>query len=380
MSGAVPRGRRVGFAATTVALALIVVLAAAEVALRVRYGKIERITGASEWEVARSDGLTYHWDEYHPRLGWTNRAGYRSDDRVPFAVTINGQGLRGPRDYAARPPEGVRRLAVFGDSMTFGEEVDDDGTLPAHLERQLADNEALNFGVHGYGLGQMALRLEHEGFAMNPDHVVVVLLLPADIYRDPQDHFVHNKPVFRLVDWELQISNVPVPVEDRQPWLLRRSFAAAWFLDRPERGPDPGTDLVVYAELAKQLVYRIKQGCDAQGVPFTLALIVDAATLRQSANERTARDILNQIRRTLAGPQVGGIDTLDLTDRLREAHAREGPSLVAAHGHWSARGNCRIAAWIAEHLAATDPAWSLSTDRASCDGSSSSAEATGRAG
>ena len=61
--------RRLVFALTTVLLVSVAVVAAFEIGLRWSYEKIERITGASEWEVARGAGLTYFWDVYHPRFG-----------------------------------------------------------------------------------------------------------------------------------------------------------------------------------------------------------------------------------------------------------------------------------------------------------------------
>ncbi len=46
---------------------------------------------------------------------------------------------------------------MFGDSCMFGEEVDDHETLAVYLEQRLSHAEVMNFGVHGYGLGQMVL-------------------------------------------------------------------------------------------------------------------------------------------------------------------------------------------------------------------------------
>lgn len=82
------------FAAVPTLLLLSIVLVAAELLLRAKYDGVEQITGVADWQVGRFGELTYHWDRYHPSYGWTNIPGYVSDERVPFRVTINGQGLR----------------------------------------------------------------------------------------------------------------------------------------------------------------------------------------------------------------------------------------------------------------------------------------------
>jgi len=110
----------------------------AEMLLRTRFEKTEHITGVSEWSLARFGVLSYHWDLYDPDSGWTNLPGYRSDEQTPFELSINPQGLRADRDYAPAPPGNAMRIAVFGDSCAFGEEGNDDETIPIYLERSLA--------------------------------------------------------------------------------------------------------------------------------------------------------------------------------------------------------------------------------------------------
>jgi len=322
-------------------------LAAVEGAFRLRYGRIERITGAVEWRPDRWGGLTYHWDQYDPLLGWTNRPGYRSDASVPFRVTINGQGLRAPGDYPAAPAPGVRRIALFGDSCAFGEEVDDDQTVAAHLERLLGDTEVLNFGVRGYGLGQMALRLEREGLAFRPDRAVVLILLPSDLSRDSVPHFSHPKPVFGVEEGRLTISNVPVPEASRQPWHLRRLFTAAWLLGRP-REARAVREVEDHLRIAAALLQRIGERCAAASVPVTVATLVVPGTIARLRPAGQDRRLLARLVSSLAREAD---DFLDLTPDLERALARRGRALVAPNGHWSGPGNELLARRLAAHLA-----------------------------
>jgi hypothetical protein len=349
-----PRSRRsLALGAVTALISLSLCLCAAEALLRLRYGRVSAITGAPEWRTAEWRGLVYLWDRYHPRHGWTNLPGYRSDERISFRVAINRQGLRGARDYAPRPPPGRRRMAVFGDSLAFGEEVDDDESVPHYLGEQLRGAEVLNFGVHGYGLGQMALRLEDEGFALHPDHVVVMLMLPGNLLRDPQSEFVHPKPAFRLRDGRLSIENLPVPTASNLPWLQRRSFLAAFLLARAHAAAD-GPESGRHVEVGRLLLRRIQAGAAAEGVPLTLVFTYNARTLQRLAGDRGERERLASVRAALSLP---GLDRLDLFDFLARRLAAEGPSLVMPAWHWSPRANCEIAGELAAHLAAARGVW-----------------------
>ncbi len=342
--------------------AIVLCIAAAEGLLRSRYKDIARITGISEWQTAEWQGLTYHWDEYHPRYGWTNRPGYRSGESIPFKVSINGQGLRGAQDYAPHPAPGTRRIMLFGDSLAFGEDVDDMETVSHYLGRSLTHTEVLNFGVHGYGLGQMMLRLEDEAFALHPDHILVMLMLPRDIWRDLQRDFVHAKPVFGLRDGELAIDNLPVPIVSEQPWLHRNSFIAAFLFARATTEVAPeAPDLPT--RVGQALLWRIQSRAAAEGISLTLVNVSNGNDLRRLNRKPEERSRLNAMRAALTLPEL---DVLDLIDFLEERTLAEGRALVTKNWHWSPRGNCLIAAKIAQHLNRINPVWSLRPDGQAC--------------
>jgi len=64
---------------------------------------------------------------------------------LPHRVRINSLGFRGPEVSlgAARP-----RVLFIGDSFTYGDGVDEESTLPAHVARRLGRRaEVLNGGV-----------------------------------------------------------------------------------------------------------------------------------------------------------------------------------------------------------------------------------------
>ncbi len=116
------------------------------------------------------------WDR---ELGWCVRP---LAEQPSGRIHINARGLRGLRDYDELPAPGKLRLACFGDSFTFGDEVEDELTYEAFLERIAPSVEALNFGVSAYGTDQALLRLQREG--VGGARVAVLGLLLENIGRN----------------------------------------------------------------------------------------------------------------------------------------------------------------------------------------------------
>jgi lysophospholipase L1-like esterase len=115
-----------------------------------------------------AEGLVRTFAPQPVRVAWEDewngirvpRAGVRGRHAVPgkfdVQVAINGQRFRGPREYAASPAPGLTRLAVLGDSMTFGWGAEDGETYPAQLESILNGKhqawlESTLNGRHGDG-------------------------------------------------------------------------------------------------------------------------------------------------------------------------------------------------------------------------------------
>ena len=98
----------------------------------------------------------------------------------------------GMRDTEPVPMEdhSVFRIAVLGDSYTFGYRVDSDLIYPSILEERLNQGstekrfDVLNMGVSGYNTQDEALVLEHKGLDWQPDLVIVGYVL-NDPETDP---------------------------------------------------------------------------------------------------------------------------------------------------------------------------------------------------
>lgn len=96
--------------------------------------------------------------DFSAGLGWTVKPGARSD-----VYATNSQGLRNSREFLPGPPQGMVRLASFGDSFTHGDDVNNEETWQEILMKDHPQIEALNFGVPGYGADQAFFTLSERG-------------------------------------------------------------------------------------------------------------------------------------------------------------------------------------------------------------------------
>ncbi len=96
------------------------------------------------------------------------------------SITVNRFGLRGP-EIEAEPVAGVARVLVLGDSIIYGQGLDDDETFSVQLEGELRRRgrsvEVLNGGVPGYNNAAELAFLREYGLALKPDRVILGISL-----------------------------------------------------------------------------------------------------------------------------------------------------------------------------------------------------------
>lgn len=119
------------------------------------------------------------------------------DSTVEHATTefhyfthVNNLGFRGP-DFSRRPKSGTERIAIIGDSFTYGWGLDQDQTWPAILEQCLRSSgrpvEIANLGVPGAGPLSYADLAPRALAALHPD-VLLVAVVQADDIAQCSDH------------------------------------------------------------------------------------------------------------------------------------------------------------------------------------------------
>lgn len=189
------------------------------------------------WVVAKSRGAK---DPYRRFQSEEQRK------RAPRDVEIyvsSAEGIRSPAvgvSFASRRP--AHRVALVGDSFTFGLEVVYEDTWGAHLETALDnDTQVLNFGVDGYGVDQAVRRYERDVVSWRPE-IVILGIIADDLRRtmcvygflcfSSYGEIPFPKPRFVLDSGALRQLNAPLP--DPVSVLQHRSIADVPFVEYDE--------------------------------------------------------------------------------------------------------------------------------------------------
>lgn len=129
-------------------------------------------------------------------------------------VRINADGFRGA-DFVP-PPPGQPRVALIGDSVTFGNGCPEEGTLAAAVASQLAAQgrpaQVLDCGIPAYNADNVAVLLRERVLALHPDRVVYVMVandvcdshrrteIPVDATIDACADFPLGSPLLQMVN------------------------------------------------------------------------------------------------------------------------------------------------------------------------------------
>jgi hypothetical protein len=154
---------------------------------------------------------------YDQLLGWNVRPNLSSSDGLYFTGV---EGIRSLRSGIILGDNSANcRIALIGDSHTFGHELKHEETWGYHLQEYLPIRcQVLNFGVGGYSVGQMYLRYLRDVRPWHPD--VVILALSSDSAGRTMGVYGLNmfadsipwaQPRFELREHDLLPINIPLP-------------------------------------------------------------------------------------------------------------------------------------------------------------------------
>jgi lysophospholipase L1-like esterase len=154
---------------------------------------------------------------------------FPSGQLQPEAVSINTNsfGMR-MRDIEIAATPGVQRIAIIGDSCTFGWMVPEDKSYPRVLETILNDGtkgkyEVLNFGVPGYTSFHGKLRYEQLVKKFKPDLLILAFGFNDSYeFRFSEEDFYHR----------LSQNNLTEGIKGFPLFIYDHSLFGQWFINR----------------------------------------------------------------------------------------------------------------------------------------------------
>jgi hypothetical protein len=287
------------------------------------------------------------------------------------------EGIRSPRAGMAFAGIPARfRVALVGDSFTFGLEVPYDQTWANQLEVALGPGaQVLNFGVDGYGIDQAFLRYQRDVLPWRP-RIVILGVIDDDLRRTmcvygflcfPASEIPFPKPRFVVQDESLTLLNRPLPSPDAifeahsimdlpfiqhdrffdpVEWEWRfyhRAYVIRFLLSKYRRWPAPGptaSDAMLRAvngELLRAFV-RLARENSARPIVVYFPSRIDA--------EAGATRSLGFAREVLQANQVSYLDMTECVNRVD-------PSERFAILHYSAATNLAVARCLRDAIGPT---------------------------
>jgi hypothetical protein len=320
-----------------------------------------------------------------PVLGWRYRPGFRMDNDV-----INNQGLRSERNYAPVREKDVFRVAAFGDSFVYGNEVGTRETWTADIESASPRIEVLNYGVGGYGVDQAYLRYKQEGSNFSPQ-MVLIGFVPDDLRRvvNVYRRFISDnevplfKPRFVLNGTDIQLIQCPVRSAADYDYLISkpdhiRKFGVRDHWYKPAVYENPLYDLSATIRLAVAVGMRVyDRYFDPNRLLKNNKFNTDSEAFKLQIS--IFRQFSDEVRRNGAAPMIllfpdrysvesvrsgsntvyeplasrlseAGLSHLDIGEAFRSERAIPVESLFMPGGHYSPLGNQIIARWLLPKL------------------------------
>ena len=191
--------------------------------------------------------------EYDSTLGWIQRPNSQSEDGRYYHNSMRIRTLPSV-EYSILPQNDTLRIAIFGDSYSYGSQVPFENTWGYYLEDNLTkagiDVEVMNFGAGAYGMDQAFLRWKKVGYKFHP-HLVIFGLQMENVKRNVnliRPLYAHStktplaKPRFILNGGGLELINIPVVPPEQVPYILENfeawEFAEYETFYRPENYQD----------------------------------------------------------------------------------------------------------------------------------------------
>lgn len=184
-------------------------------------------------------------------------------------VRINALGLRGPEIGA--PPPGSVRIALIGDSVTFGNGCREEETLARALEAELARGggryEVLNCGVPAYNADNVATLLRERVAALAPQRVIWVMVANDVCDAHRRTEIPVDATIDAFADFPLRSPLLQMLNQQASALLRAAGLALDGYVESVLRQHDRAGD-----ERLRRALAAMKETCAAAGADFRVAI------------------------------------------------------------------------------------------------------------
>lgn len=119
-------------------------------------------------------------DGFDAELGWSRKPNTSKNEQGKDGTTTYHINQYGQRLNSVHEKKTIL-ISTYGDSFTFGRQVNDDETYQSYLS-EMTESNVLNYGVGNYGIDQALLRLKRE-YPSNRSKIVILGSVPSTIVR-----------------------------------------------------------------------------------------------------------------------------------------------------------------------------------------------------
>jgi hypothetical protein len=245
--------------------------------------------------------------------------GYRpsQDDKVVFELypgyeirsidaKISKQGLN-DNYYSVKKSPGVYRIAVVGDSTSFGWKVGQDQSFPKVLESLLNSTgrayEVINFSVPGYNTSQELALIKYRVIKFEPDMIILVYCgndrYMSNYFKPKKTplNFLYNSSCFaRYALCQIDHRWPTFPIGMQQAWILFKKDFLGMYYYTHRLYPYPGLEEVEFEFNDPPK--------DPQRVPLQYRYMIGYSNYREHLQE--IRDFLKS--RSIVFINAGGMD------------------------------------------------------------------------
>lgn len=317
-------GLAVGLVLAEVIVRGVLALPAVYEPLSYRFGPRSALLAWYEHGQPLEDSVT----AWHPRWGWTLAPGTHVTDGVAYTIDVGGHRVVGT------PGDGPR-VAVLGDSFTYGDEAAGDASWPGQLQAAHPTWQVQDLAVPGFGVVQAWLRWHDE---RPPADVVVVGLNALMVERTTEAFATWWRPA--LTPGACTLAG-PIPTPRATWWttlatprLVDLGAFVAWTVD-----PPTWADQTAHAEAT---LACLTDAVATDGTPIVWVWLPGHSELGAGDERPGPRWFHAWCDRT-------GADCVDASPQV-EAAAAQGS--VRAGSHYNRAGSGAVAAAVGPRLEA----------------------------